>query len=67
VLAEFVIDSAGRPEMASFVAIESTHPLFTAAVRDALTRMRFAPAEVGGRKVRVRVRLPFEFRIGRYS
>jgi periplasmic protein TonB len=63
VLAEFVIDTAGRAELASFVAIESSHPLFTAAVRDALARMRFAPAEAGGRKVRVRVRMPFEFRI----
>jgi outer membrane biosynthesis protein TonB len=35
-----------------------------AAVRDALARMRFAPAEAAGHRVRVRVRMPFVFRIG---
>jgi len=65
VLAQFVVDTLGRVEQGSFRALESTHDLFTAAVREALTRARFAPAEVGGRKVRQLVEQTFTFNITR--
>ena len=43
--------------------IDSTHDLFSRAVRDALARARFTPAEAGGRKVRQLVEQAFTFRI----
>jgi protein TonB len=64
VVAEFVIDTMGRAELATFRAVESAHKLFTRAVRDALVRMRFAPAEAHGRLVRVLVRQDFVFELG---
>jgi TonB family protein len=61
VLAQFVVDSTGHCENGSFKLLESTHPLFTQAVRDALPQMRFVPAEAGGAKVRQLVQQLFSF------
>lgn len=61
VLAQFVVDSTGRALPESFTALQSDHPLFTASVRAALSRMRFVPAEIGGRKVAQLVQQPFQF------
>ena len=63
VTATFVVDTSGRAEPATFKALESDHELFTQAVRAALPRMRFIPAEVGGRKVKMWVQQAFEFRL----
>ncbi len=63
VTATFVVDTSGRAESGTFKALESDHELFTAAVRAALPRMRFIPAEVGGRKVKMWVQQAFEFRL----
>jgi len=65
VRARFIVDTLGRVEQGSFRALESTHDLFTAAVRDALVRARFTPAEAGGRKVRQLVEQTFTFTISR--
>jgi protein TonB len=65
VRAQFVVDTLGRVEQGSFRALESTHDLFTAAVRDALSRARFKPAEAGGRRVRQLVEQSFSFSIAR--
>jgi protein TonB len=65
VRAQFVVDTLGRVEQGSFRAVESTHALFAAAVRDALTQARFKPAEAGGHKVRQLVEQTFTFRITR--
>jgi protein TonB len=61
VLAQFVVDTTGRVEIASFKVIRKSHDLFEAAVRSALPQMRFLPAEVGGRKVKQLVQQPFVF------
>jgi protein TonB len=61
VLVRFVVDTSGRAEMAGVEVVEATHALFADAVRDVLARYRFAPGEVGGRKVRTMVQLPFVF------
>jgi TonB family protein len=63
VLARFVVDTTGRVEEESIVIRESNHDLFTKAVRAVLSGLRFAPAEVGSRKARMLVDLPFEFRL----
>jgi protein TonB len=59
--AVFVVDEAGRAEQGSIRFLRSDNRLFEDAVRDALRRMRFIPAEVGGRKVRQLVQMPFVF------
>lgn len=61
VLAQFNVDTTGRAEMASFRVLKSTHDLFTNAVKASLPNMKFYPAEVGGRKVRQLVQMPFQF------
>ena len=65
VLAQFVVDTTGRADPASFIALRSDNALFTAAVRAALGRMRFLPAEAGGRKVSQLVQQPFQFTVTR--
>jgi protein TonB len=64
VVAQFVVDEAGRVESSSVRFTRSDNVLFEAAVRAALARMRFVPAEVGGRRVRQLVQMPFVFTIG---
>jgi protein TonB len=65
VLVQFVIDTTGRADLHSFRAITSPHTLFADAVRDAVARMRFQPARVGERPVRVLVQQRFAFRLAR--
>lgn len=65
VLAQFTVDTLGRVEIPSFQVISSSHDLFTAAVRNALPRMRFLPAEIAGKKVKQRVQQPFQFSLDR--
>jgi protein TonB len=65
VLAQFVVDSTGKVDPASFTALESQHPLFTAAVRSALSRMRFLPAEARGARVAQLVQQSFHFTVRR--
>lgn len=65
VLAQFVVDTTGRVEIASFRVLRSDHAMFEQAVRSALPNMRFLPAEVGGRKVKQLVQQPFVFALQR--
>jgi periplasmic protein TonB len=61
VTAVFVVAESGRAEDSSVHFARSDNRLFEDAVRTALRRMRFVPAEVGGRKVRQLVQMPFVF------
>jgi protein TonB len=63
VVLQFVIDTLGRAELDGVQVMESTHALFTEAVREVLPRFRFSSGEAGGRKVRTRVMMPFVFTI----
>lgn len=63
VRAQFVVDTLGRVEEGSVRILEATHDLFARAVRDALARARFTPAEARGRKVRQLAEQTFTFRI----
>jgi protein TonB len=65
VIALFVVSEAGRVELETVRFIQSDNPLFEDAVRSALERMRFVPAETGGRKVRQLVQMPFVFTLTR--
>ena len=61
VLAQFVVDTTGRADMGTFKVLKSSHDLFTNSVRAVLPNMRFYPAEIGGRKVKQLVQMPFQF------
>jgi protein TonB len=65
VTALFVVDERGLPEEESIRFTRSDNRLFEDAVRSALRRMRFTPAEVRGRKVRQLVQMPFVFALAR--
>lgn len=57
-----IVDSAGRPQTDSMQVLFSSDPRFTEAVRRALERTRFAPAEVDGVPVAQVAQLTFGFR-----
>ena len=61
----FVVDESGRAEEESIRFARSDNQLFEEAVRAALRKMRFVPAEIGGRKVRQLVQMPFVFTLTR--
>lgn len=63
VLVRFVVDTVGRIDLSSVQIVESTHDLFTRAVRDILGNFRFKPAEAKGHRVRAMAEMPFEFQI----
>jgi protein TonB len=65
VVALFVVNERGRAELGTLRFTRSDNPLFEAAVRDALAKLQFVPAEVAGRKVRQLVQMPFLFRLSR--
>jgi len=58
---KFVVDTLGRVDPASIEVLNSSHDLFTAAVRETLARLRFNPARAGDRKVRAAAIMPFQF------
>ena len=63
VLVEFTVDTAGHADPTTFTVVETTHPRFADAVREALPNMRFTPAVAHGRHVRQLVRLPMKFKL----
>jgi protein TonB len=65
VLAKFVVNENGRVETATFKVLESTNPAFTSAVKSALSRMRFRPAQIGKTNVSQVVQQAFVFKLNR--
>ena len=63
VLAQFVVNESGRYEPGSLKILSSSNPAFTAAVKDALPRIKFSAAQIGGKKVQQLVQMPFQFHI----
>lgn len=61
VVVEFVVDTAGRSDPSTLVVVSATRDAFVDAVRSALRGFRFVPGEAGGRRVRTRVQMPFDF------
>ena len=58
---QFVVDPSGRADVSTIHVVRSEHDAFTAAAREAVAQMEFAPAEVRGRLVRQRVEQTFVF------
>ena len=67
VIAEFVVDTAGRVEDGTVGIVSSTAPLFTEAVRVALESASYVPALKSGHPVRQLVQQPFEFSVDRLA
>lgn len=65
VQAQFVVNQEGQPEIGTFKILKATNDLFANAVRAAFPGMRFAAAEIDGRKVRQIVQQSFLFRLDR--
>ena len=61
VIAQFTVNERGLADADSVRFIRSDNALFEASVRNVLRRMRFTPAEIGGKKVRQLVQMPFVF------
>jgi protein TonB len=61
--AQYVVDTSGRADTATFHVMESTNPEFVSAVKDVLPLMRFQPAKIGSVKVRQLVQQQFSFKI----
>jgi TonB family protein len=64
VVVRFVVDTAGRVDARTFTVVRSSHALFERAVRQSLARIRYRPAEAGGRAVRQTVEQTFKFAPG---
>lgn len=62
---QYVVDTTGFADTASFRVLVATDTGFATAVRSALPRMRFAPAKIGTLLVRQLVEQDFTFRIRR--
>lgn len=65
VLAQFIVDTNGRAEVASYKVLKATDVIFAGAVKEALPSMRFTPARVKGRAVRQLVQAPFQFSLAK--
>jgi hypothetical protein len=57
----FVVDTDGRPDMKSFRSLNAAADAFVDAIRDALKRTRFVPAEKDGGPVRQVVQYTYDF------
>jgi hypothetical protein len=58
---EFVVDSAGVADMATFRPVETAPKEFLMSIRDFLSSARFTPAHVAGRSVSQCVKQTFQF------
>jgi hypothetical protein len=61
VIAEFVVNVNGEPNMDTFSAVTTTNRLFVDPVRRAVREQRFVPAVRKGRPVPQVMQLPFDF------
>jgi TonB family protein len=63
VLVEFVVDTAGVPELETVGIVSASHPAFGSAARDAVGSARFSPAIRAGKPVRQLVQVPVKFEL----
>jgi protein TonB len=65
VQAQFVVGVNGRADIGSLKILKTTNELFASAVRNVLPRMRFSPAQIGGKPVQQLVQQSFMFAVPR--
>jgi outer membrane biosynthesis protein TonB len=61
VFVRFVIDAGGRVDLKTVEVLKTDDPRFVPEVLKMIPNMRFSAAEIGGRKVRELVQIPFLF------
>jgi periplasmic protein TonB len=62
VAAQYIVDTTGFADTASFHVLNSPRPEFIQAVKDVLPYMRFEPAKIGNTRVRQLVEQQFTFK-----
>jgi TonB family protein len=62
-LLDFIIDADGTPDLSSIQVVRATYTDFASAVLENFPNMHFIPLTVEGCPVRVRVGMPFEFKL----
>jgi protein TonB len=67
VMLEFVVNAEGRVEVNTVSVVSCSHPGFQMPAVDLARRAVFRPGRVGGRAVRVLVRMPVTFALARAS
>jgi TonB family protein len=67
VIVEFVVDTAGVPEMGTVGVVAASHTAFGIAARDAVSAARFSPAYKDGKPVRQLVQVPLKFELASQS
>jgi TonB family protein len=65
VVAQFIVDTAGRVERGSITILHTSHSGFATAVRERLGALRFVPARARGKLVRQLVEQRFLFEVAR--
>lgn len=63
VLLDAIIDRDGFIEPQSIRAVQTTHMAFVAPAMEVLATARFCPGRLDGRRVRVRIQVPINFRV----
>jgi protein TonB len=61
VTCQFVVDTTGKIDMATFEVVKASDASYAASVKRVLPQMRYFPAEEGGHKVRQLVEQDFRF------
>ena len=57
----FIVDTDGRPNLESFRALNTAHDQFVDAIREALKRTRFVPAQKDGAPIQQVVQYTYDF------
>ena len=65
VIAQFVVDTTGSIIPSTIKFVKATNDVFRETVREALPALQFTPAEVGGRKVKQMLTMPFNFSLSK--
>lgn len=65
VLAQFVVDQYGEPDLSTLKILKSTDDAFTESVRSAIPDMHFNAALVGDRNVKQLIQMPFQFNLSK--
>ncbi len=63
VVVQYVVDTAGHADTASFQILFASHRDFAQSVKTTLPQMRFRPAVMGSQRVKQLVQQPFTFKI----
>jgi protein TonB len=63
VVLRFVIDTDGRVEPSTIQVVSTTHPAFGDAAVEAAKKLRFEPAKVNGKSVRVLTSMPIRWQL----